>query len=284
MVREFKIINEKNEEFSLMDIHNACLLTDPSGLGESYNTEYEQLGNTFIANLRKIEQGQINGQINFLSYDNFKKFIDFIESAESLKFSYKIPFKDSIKEYFKDIQIQSITKSEIKTINVISEDIVINCLTLWYEENTTTYTIEPLDDEIRWNFRWDSRFMDYNTRVLEFVNQGHIEAPIMVEIQGHIVNPRIELYVEDELYQTVTFNVDIAEYEKFLYGTKENEFYIYRQKTNGDIESLFDLDVIDFSNDNVIRVPKNKQCKIKLKADNQISNAQITVLVFYKVV
>ena len=30
MVREFKLINEKGQEFSLMDIYNYCLLTDPS--------------------------------------------------------------------------------------------------------------------------------------------------------------------------------------------------------------------------------------------------------------
>ena len=30
MVREFKLINEKGQEYSLMDIYNHCLLTDPS--------------------------------------------------------------------------------------------------------------------------------------------------------------------------------------------------------------------------------------------------------------
>ena len=56
MVREFKILNEKGQEFSLMDIKNYCLLTNPTGLGYSYQTEYEQLGNTFINKLRRTEQ------------------------------------------------------------------------------------------------------------------------------------------------------------------------------------------------------------------------------------
>lgn len=30
MVREFRLINEKGQEFSLMDIYNYCLLTDPN--------------------------------------------------------------------------------------------------------------------------------------------------------------------------------------------------------------------------------------------------------------
>ena len=61
---------------------------------------------------------------------------------------------------------------------------------------------------------------------------------------------------------------NIAEYEKLLYGTKENEFYINRQNTDGTLTSLFSLDVIDFSNDNVIRLPINKSCELRLKAEN----------------
>ena len=70
MVREFKLINEKGQEFSLMDIYNYTLLTDPSGLGYTYITEYQQLGDTFISNLRNIQQGQINGTLNFINYEN----------------------------------------------------------------------------------------------------------------------------------------------------------------------------------------------------------------------
>lgn len=284
MVREFKLVNEKGQEYSLMNINDYCLLTEPNGLGYSYSTEYEQLGNTFIANLRKVEQGQINGTVNFLKYDNYKSFIDFIESAEKLKFSYKIPFEQGVKEYFKDVEIQSLSKSEIQTNGLISELITFDCLSLWYEENTVIYTIEPLTNEIRWDFRWDSRFTDYDSRNLTYINKGHVEAPVLIKMSGHLVNPKIELYIEGELYQTVAFNVEIAEYEKLLYGTKENEFYINRQKTDGIIESLFNLDVIDFENDNVIRLPTNKSCELKLTADNEVLNAQVTILAYYKAV
>ena len=284
MVREFKLINEKGQEYSLMDIENYCLLTDPSGLGYSYQTEYEQLGNTFITNLRKIKQGQINGTVNFQYYDNYKKLVDFIESSENLKFSYKIPFKDGARQYFKDVNIQSISKTQKLTNGILSETIVFDCLTLWYEQTTAIYTIEAKTNEMRWDFIWDSKFFDYDTRSLEYINEGHIEAPIQVEINGHVENPLIELYVEGELYQTVKFTTEIFEYEKLLYGTIEDEFYIYRQKTDGTLEDLFDLDVIDFGNDNVIRIPKNKSCELRLKADNEIVNAQVIILAYYKAI
>ena len=284
MVREFKLLNEKGQEYSLMDIRNYCLLTEPSGLGYEYSSEYEQLGNTFISNLRRIEQGQITGRVNFLNYDNYKKLVDFIEQSDSLKFSYKIPFTTGEKEYFKDIQIQSLSKTEIQPNKVMSETIIFDCLSLWYEEKSTIFTIEPQENEIRWDFRWDSRFSDYNSRNLNFINQGHVEAPILVQMNGYLLNPKLELYVEGELYQTVAMTTEIQEYEKLLYGTKENEFYINKENTDGSLTSLFNLDVIDFNNDNVIRLPKNRSCQLVLTADNEVLNAQVTILVYYKAI
>lgn len=285
MVREFKLINEKGQDYSLMDIYNHILLADPSGLGYSYSTDYQQLGNTFLINLRKMEQGQISGTANFLDYDNFKSFVDFVESSESLKFGYKIPYKDgSIKEYFKDVEIQNISKTQKQTNGIFSETVVFDCLSLWYEENTVIYTITPQENEIRWDFTWDSRFIDYDTRKLVYINNGHTEAPIEIAMEGHLVNPKIELYVEGQLYQTVEVTVEIQEYEKILYGTRENNFYIKKQKTDGTLEDLFDLDYIEPKNDNVVRLPKNKSCELRLTADNEVLNAQVTIFPQYKAV
>lgn len=283
MVREFNLINEKGQTFSLMDIYNAFLLTEPQGLGYGYNAEYQQLGNTFIENLRTIQQGQITGTANFLEYDNYKTFVDFVENAESLRFGYKIPYKDgSIKEYFKDVNFQNITKTQKQINGIFSETVTFDCLSLWYEENTVIYTITPQTNEIRWDFLWDSRFTDYDTRNLQYINQGHTEAPILVQMDGHLVNPKIELYVDGELYQSVEINVEIQEYEKLLYGTRENDFYVMKQNTDGTTTSLFDLDHISFENDNVIRIPVNRSCELRLTAQNEVLNAQVTILPQYK--
>lgn len=284
MVREFKLINEKGQEYSLMDIKNYCLLTEPSGLGYSYNREYEQLGNTFVETFGKIEQSRIDGIVNFLNYDNFYNFVNFIENSEELKFVYIIPFKEGEKKYFKDVNIQILTKTEIQQNGIISESVTFDCLSLWYEEIIAVYDMKAKTNEIRWDFKWDSRFANYDTRKLKYINRGHVEAPILVEINGHVVNPKIELYIEGELYQKVLFLVEIMEYEKLLYGTKENEFYINRQKTDGTLNSLFNLDVIKIENDNVIRLPKNRSCELRLTAENGITNAKVTILTYYKIV
>lgn len=283
-VREFKLVNEKGQTYSLMDIKNYCLMTEPKGLGYSYSSEYEQLGNTFVTNLRKLEQGKIEGQVNFEKYDNYKNLIDFIESSTDLKIAYKIPYSSGTKEYFKDVEIQSLSKSEIQPNGIISENIILNCLSLWYEEKISILEVIAEENEIRWNFNWDSIFSDYDNRNLTIVNEGHVEAPIEVEISGEVVNPKIEVYMEGQLIQEVGFTQRIETHEKLLYGTKENNFYIYKQESDGTLVSLFSLDVIDFANDNVIRLPRDKEIRLNITADNEVLNAKIKVYVYYKAV
>ena len=283
-VREFKLVNDKGQEYSLMDIENHCLLTEPTGLGYSYTTEYEQLGNTFITNLRRIEQGQVSGQVNFLKYDNYKALVDFIEQSESLRLAYTIPYSNGNKTYYKDIQIQNISKSEIQPNGVLSESIVFDALSLWYAENVFTYDMSRQAGELRWDFTWDARFGDYSQRMLDFVNDGHAPAPVEITIDGEVVKPKIDLYVDGQLYQEVEINKTIGTYKKLLYGSKENDFYINEEQTDGTLVSLFNLDYISFDNDNVIRLPKNKNCRLILTSTNGVQNAQVKIYVYYKAI
>lgn len=284
MVRKFNLKNEKGQTFSLMDIHNYCLLTAPAGLGYEYVTEYSQLGNTFVTNIRSMGQGQISGDLNFLSYDNYRNLVNFLESAEELYLSYIVPYKSGQKEYLKDIQIASLSKTEIQPNGVITEGILIDCLSLWYETNIATYVIDGETQLIRWDFTWDSYFSGYNARELSIINQGHTDASVEIEIDGQVVNPSIQLYVDGEQYQKADISVTIDQYEKLLYSSRENNFYINKEGTDGTITSLFDLTYIDFDADNVIRIPKNRNCKLLLVADNDITSAKIKLYIYYKAV
>lgn len=282
-VRKFLLENEKGQQYRLDSLNEGCFLVSPSNLGYSYESDFVRLGYSFIENNRQIQQKNPAGTAYFKSYDKVKEFIDFVENSTSLKWVYIVPFEEGEKSYYRDVTIVKLDKTE-KSGKWLACPVEFAGLSLWYEENTIIYTITPQSNEIRWDFEWDSRFTDYDSRNLQYINSGHTEAPILVEMDGHLVNPKIELYVEGELYQSVEITVEIAEYEKLLYGTRENDFYINRQKTDGTLESLFDLDYIDPANDNVIRLPKNKSCELRLTADNEVLNAQVTILPQYKAV
>ena len=63
--------------------------------------------------------------------------------------------------------------------------------------------------------------------------------------------------------------------------SKENEFAIKKKLADGTYENLFSLDYINFSNDNVMRLPNDKTCTIKLKADETITSATLVIYVYY---
>lgn len=282
-VRKFSLINEKGEEFSLMDVHNYCLLTDPAGLGYGYETDYEKVGNVFIENIRTLEQGTFTGTVNTIGYNNYAKLVNFIENSANLRLYYVIPYPNQeTKEYYRDVEFRNITKSEIQRNGVISEEIEFECKSLWYSINEANYYIEAGEKEIRWNFEWDSRFLSYNARSLSIVNNGHTEAAIKLSIDGEVVNPVLGLSVEGQQVQTIPFTCSIQEFEKFEYSSKDGDSYVRKQNTDGTYTSLFNLNVLEFNNNNVLKLPKGKSCEIQLTADDDIQKAKLQVFIYYK--
>lgn len=281
MVREFYIENETGQRFSMMNIEEGCFLNSPSGLGYGYDTQYSQIGNDFIQNIRKLVQGQISGELIFKNYDNYKNFIDFIEGSENLKFVYKVPFENGFTEYFKDIDISNIDKSEIGSNGVLVVPAMFNAKSLWYEQKNIVLTVGEEEGEIRWDFVWDSRFADYTTRNLIFENKGHTEAPIKLEIEGYVNNPSIFVYKDKELTGSLELPVEIEENEKLIYSTRDTDLYLVKEDANGEQINLFNALNPNFIN--FIKLNKGVN-QIKLIADEDITRAKITIYVEYKAV
>ena len=284
MVREFKLLNEKNQYYSLMDIENYCFLSEPSGLGYGYETEYEQLNNSFIIGIRKLEQGEISGIANFKNYENYKKLIDFIESSKELKIAYKVPYHNNVTEFFRDVQINQISKTEISQNGLISEDISFNCLGLWYKDEVTQYDIGDLwETEMQWDFMWDTRFGDYQTRIIDFENDGQTEAPFKLEIDGIISNPSISIYVDDVIVNQITIPVEIGYGEKLQYSSVDNNLYLRKENSNGTYTNLFKNQYVDLRNNNIFKIPKGKST-ISVSSSDNILAGKLDIYKQYKAV
>ena len=113
-VRQFSLINEKGQEFSLMDVQNYCFLSSPSGLGVEFNSSYEQVGNSFVESIRKINQGKIPGTLYFTGYDKYLEFSNFIFRSEKIRFKYIVPYLKNEKVYYRDVKIISLSKTELE--------------------------------------------------------------------------------------------------------------------------------------------------------------------------
>lgn len=281
MVREFYIENEVGQRYSMMNIEKRCLLSSPSGLGYGYNIEYSQIGDEFIQNIKKIEQGKIDGELIFKNYDNYKEFVDFVESSESIKFVYRVPFNEGFVEYFKDVDLTSLEKSEKGVDGVLRVPAVFNCKSLWYEAKEIVYTIDPVSNEIRWDFRWDSVFTAYDDRNIIFNNIGHTESPFRLELNGEVSDLKITILENKEIVKQLELNgLTIASGEKFIYDTKDTNQAIYKE-SNGVKTNLFDFLSPNFINFYKLR---KGESTIRLESDGEITNGRLTIYVQYKAV
>lgn len=279
-VRRFLLENEIGQQFRLDNLNEGCFLTSPTDLGYSYNINFTQLGLDFIENNRKIEQKNPSGIAYFKSYDKVKEFIDYMENSNKLKWIYIIPFEDGDKIYYRDVTLKKIDKTE-KTGKWLACPVEFAGTSLWYEAKEVVYTIDPVSNEIRWNFKWDSIFTAYDNRNIIFDNKGHTEAPFKLELDGEVVDPIITILEDDEVVKELNLTgLTIAQGEKFVYNTKDTEQTIYKE-ANGLKTNLF-----AFLNPNFINFYKLRKgaSTIRLEADGEITSGKLTIYVQYKAV
>ena len=171
-VRQFSLINDKGQEFSLMDIQNYCFLSSPSGLGVAFDREYEQMGNTFVESINRVSQGKIPGTLCFKNYDNYLKLSNFILNSKKLLYNYIIPFESGKRTFYKDVKLLSLSKAELDNkYGVLVSQVNFDCLTLWYENIIIEELTDDSEDAMVWDFKWDPYFVEYSNREVDLVNK-----------------------------------------------------------------------------------------------------------------
>ena len=110
---------------------------------------------------------------------------------------------------------------------------------------------------MRWNFKWDARYISFDTRSLIYDNQGQITAPISVEISGEVTKPKIEVLVSGDVVASIEVPVTIGQYEKFQYSSETGNLYIRKQLADGTYQNLFTKAYIDINNNNIYNIYYN---------------------------
>ncbi len=281
-IRNFYLENEKGNKIDFQSLDGGIFLYKVSGLGYEENISYEQVGDTFIPINKQLVQKPIEGTLEFdeKSYNEYHKFVNFVNRSKKLKLIY-VPKLTNRIEFYRDIDFIRIDKSEEDDFGILSCPISMKPKTLWYKKEDVKIEITSIPNEVRWDFKWDSIFIDYNNKNIIYENMGHTESAIQVAMNGYIKNPTITVYQDEEKIYELKIEIEIQEYEKYLFSSKDGELYIKKQNTDGTYENLFKNPYINIKNTNIFKLPLGVS-KLQIHADNDINNARISILEFYK--
>lgn len=275
-IRNFFFENEKGQKIDCQEVSGKLFLYNVNGLGFSRNLEYARVGTAYIKNKDEFAQNVITGELEFYdnTYEQYKNFIDFILQAKSLKLIY-VHKGSNRNKYYRDIDVAQVDKYQEDDFNVLPTNITLNCTSLWYEETNFIYRVEEIQDELRWDFEWDSRFTDYENRSVQYNNNGHTKAPFLLEMGGYILNPKVSLYDDKGLINEISLNITIEENEKLIYCTRDNECQIIKVLSDGTEINL--VDDLDLKNENNFFKLPIGYSTIKLSAENEILNSKLTI-------
>ncbi len=275
-IRNFFFENEKGQKIDCQEVSGKLFLYNVNGLGFSRNLEYARVGTAYIKNKDEFAQNVITGELEFYdnTYEQYKNFIDFILQAKSLKLIY-VHKGSNRNKYYRDIDVAQVDKFQEDDFNVLPTNITLNCTSLWYEETNFIYRVEEIQDELRWDFEWDSRFTDYENRSVQYNNNGHTKAPFLLEMGGYILNPKVSLYDDKGLINEISLNITIEENEKLIYCTRDNECKIIKVLSDGTEINL--VDDLDLENENNFFKLPIGYSTIKLSAENEILNSKLTI-------
>lgn len=245
---KFYIMNETAARWSLNSPETG-VFTEPSGFGVNFNNNYLKVGDLWLPNSSELKQPSPSGKIVFPKnqYPVYQQFMNFLNTARQLVLVYQPAGIET--EYFAEIDVISIQKGGYSIGEVFTVPVKFVCKTLFYTEKQFEYHIQRAEREIRWDFRWETRFNDLNFVTFSFENDGHVESPFALSFTGYCTNPIMMVYQNQQLIHQVQFNLTLQAKEKLTMSTFDDDLYI-------EVDGVDRRDCLDFTNDNFFKLPK----------------------------
>lgn len=274
MASKFYIMNEKMDRWGLNSPAEG-VLTDPKGFGIEYKGEYVRVGDRWIVDRVELQQPQPEGKVIFAvnPYNTYQSFINFLNAAKALYLVYQPAGMKT--EYFADIDVVKIDKVGYSAGKRMEVPCKFICKSLFYTEEVFEYHIQKADREIRWAFRWYTRFNDQNYVYFDFNNDGHVDSPFSLSFTGYCTNPEMSVYQDGKIIGYVKFNLTLQQNETLVFSTYDDDLKIQ-------VDGKDRMDILDFTNENFFKIPQgNVEIYFRSRA-GRMNNINMTLEKYYK--
>lgn len=276
--------NEQKQRFNLQDLRNGALLVSPSGLGLTMSRGYERTGDAARVVNEAYPPRSFTGVAVFdgpRAYDGYRALVNFIAASGVTRLVYAPRYEAANHEFLADAEVESVSKGEVRG-GRLECDVTVTLKSAWYKRESLRVVAEKTGEELRYDRMYDYVYSDVSTDDIEVFNDGHFEAPVLLEAEGELVNPRLSLYVNGALRAQLAVTAVIETGQTLVFCTKDDQLALVRRLADGVEESL--IGCISIENNNFFKLPRGLSA-LSLSADNEIgSKSVITVFTSYKAV
>lgn len=285
-MRQFYIENESGERISLVDIDNLWFNL-PSGLGMGMYNAYSQVQKGFYSLIESAEeQAEITGTLIFRAENTEQSFIEITDKlfkSKELNLVY-IPYGD--KEYYRQICITSLQKSEKRMNRFLECPVIFTALTPWADRYSHhfIFTTGEAEDGKRYDYRYNYRYIpSFLPNSVDIMIQGHYPADLQLTIKGAVSNPVLTLYKDTEIIGKLDLTgLVVASDEYLLFSTKANNPGVWKLKDGVKTDIIDSVNLSGYTT--FFQIPNNQQVHAEIEADGINDTwATLNVNQYYKV-
>ncbi|WFG96148.1 hypothetical protein M0C40_08670 [Spiroplasma citri] len=293
--RTFKISNSKDNLINLCDLDNIIILSF-NGLNINFDNNYLNIDNNFILNNCKHFLNQINFKLLFIGPNPYGKFNDFINklninldnksSPFLLFYSFWINEKTKL-EYYCEVIIKSIIKTELNNNNDLEVDFILEQLTNWKKEEDKLFEIKPNktsgkrynEHNNKYYFKLNRiKYTNQYNEKIKISNNSYLASDTLITINGPTKNQYLKIEnINSKVISELKINAEINENEKIIIDSRLKTQSII--KVDLKTEKSYNIyQYQDFKYTNFIQIPPGNYHILyssNLSKDKQVGNINI---------
>ena len=210
-MRKFKLINGEGGSFDLNS--KAAFFHSIGGFGFTDETQYEQIGTDFYALDEAFKQGEMSGKILFAGanpYAKYREFTRFVRATPLIlvyepDVSFRVP-----------VRLTQIGKAELENGGQS-----LNCEVTFHAEGLFYKTVQKYSETILvggkvYPYTYTYSYSDISQNSVMIESDSYEDSPCKITIYGPVTNPIWKHYVNNELYETGSYEGTIPSDHKLV--------------------------------------------------------------------
>lgn len=268
-MRQFKLYNAVGAEFDMNSLDS--FLVEPSGLGYTNESDYEQVGYDYYVTETAIGQPKPQGTIKFRTYNGYLEFIKFIQ-RQPLKLCY-----EAAEKHYLDCYLGFLSKEEIKS-GRLSIGIQFVGISQWYKSVRERVGGDANIGKY-YAYTYPYTYTDKAQGEVYINSDSALDSPAKLTILGPCKNPKWVHYVnnvkqtEGKVFATIPDKHRLVISSEYPYSIKEYDEY------NNEVDDRYEDS--DFETERFIYL-KHGENKISFMHDgNEEMNATAEGKIYY---